>query len=182
MSQDMPKGLERFELFATNESPVPGVSAADAAETAGNLEDSAVIAAMAIRYPVRHCERVRGDSKRQLVAFARIRTIAVCLLCVLGSSSTVEAARTGQSTTAKIQAHPSYPQVNTELTKSSGPKGKMSLGHRVLPKNDLHWGLRRGTRHFPAGAAHRCLAGPRPPITLVCARCGRSGKCQSTGP
>ena len=30
--------------------------------------DSAVIAAMAIRYPVRHCERVRGDSKRQLVA------------------------------------------------------------------------------------------------------------------
>ena len=66
MSQDMPKGLERFELFATNESPVPGVSAADAAETAGNLEDSAVIAAMAIRYPVRHCERVRGDSKRQL--------------------------------------------------------------------------------------------------------------------
>ena len=28
--------------------------------------DSAVITAMAIRYPVRHCERVRGDSKRQL--------------------------------------------------------------------------------------------------------------------
>ena len=36
----------------------------------------------------------------------------------------------------------------------------MSLGHRVLPKNDLHWGVRRGTKHFPAGAAHRCFLAP----------------------
>ena len=121
---------------------------------------------------VRHCT---GTRKQQTptgrladrICFARIRTIAVCLLCVRGIPPTVEAARTGQSTAAKLQAHPSYPQVNTELTKSSGPKGKMAPGNLVLPKNALHSGAKRGTSHFPAGAAHRCDAGPRPPITLV---------------
>ena len=120
--------------------------------------------------------RVRGNNKRQLVALARIRLIAVCLLCVRGIPPTVEAARTGQSTTAKIQAHPSYPQVKTELTKSSGPKGKMAPGNLVLPKNALHSGVRRGTSHFPAGAAHRCIAGPRPPITLVRCATGKPGR------
>ena len=76
--------------------------------------DSAVIAAMAIRYLVRHCTDTRKQQtptgrSADGFCFARIRTIAVCLLCVRGIPPTVEAARTGQSTAVELQAHPSYP-------------------------------------------------------------------------